>query len=116
MQLKQHAVRVGTEGKVKASIVARLVTVEGRVEGDITADEQIVLRGSASVQGDLAAPRVVLEDGARFRGGVDMGEPAAPPPRASGAAVGGARPPEAVKPLALGEPAEKGKGATRPSN
>lgn len=75
VDLKQHAVTVGPDGEVKASIVARIVTVEGRVEGDLSADEQVILRSSASVHGDITAPRVVLEDGARFRGGVDMGEP-----------------------------------------
>jgi cytoskeletal protein CcmA (bactofilin family) len=75
VDLKQHAVTVGPDGEVKASIAARVVTVEGHVEGNLSADEQVILRSSASVQGDITAPRVVLEDGARFRGGVDMGEP-----------------------------------------
>jgi cytoskeletal protein CcmA (bactofilin family) len=74
VSLKQHTVTVGPEGDVKATIAARLVMIEGRVEGDLTADEQVILRSSASVQGDIVAPRVVLENGARFRGGVDMGE------------------------------------------
>jgi cytoskeletal protein CcmA (bactofilin family) len=51
-----------------------VVTVEGSVEGNLNAEEQVILRSSARVQGDIAAPRLVLEDGARFRGGVDMGE------------------------------------------
>jgi cytoskeletal protein CcmA (bactofilin family) len=67
-------VTVGPDGEVHASIVGRVVMVEGKVEGNITADEQVILRSSASVQGDITAPRVVLEDGARFRGGVDMGD------------------------------------------
>ena len=71
--LDQHAVGVGNEGRVNANIIARVITIEGRVEGDLTAQEQIVLRGSAHVQGDIKAPRVVLEDGATFRGLVDMG-------------------------------------------
>jgi cytoskeletal protein CcmA (bactofilin family) len=74
IDLKQHSVTVGPDGEVKASIVGRVVTVEGKVKGNLTADEQIILRSSASVDGDIAAPRVVLQDGARFRGGVDMGE------------------------------------------
>lgn len=72
--LKQHAVTVGPEGEVKADIGARVITVEGSVEGNLTAQEQVILRTSARVQGNITAPRVVLEDGARFRGGVDMGE------------------------------------------
>lgn len=71
--LDDHAVGVGTEGRVNADIVGRLITVEGHVEGDLTAQEQIVLRGTAKVKGDIKAPRVVLEDGATFRGLVDMG-------------------------------------------
>ena len=74
VDLKQHSVTVGVDGEVKASIVGRVVIVEGSVEGNIRSEEQVVLRSSARVQGDITAPRLVLEDGARFRGGVDMGE------------------------------------------
>lgn len=59
---------------MKASIVGRVVIVEGSVEGNINSEEQVVLRSSARVKGDITAPRLVLEDGARFRGGVDMGD------------------------------------------
>lgn len=77
VDLKQHSVTVGADGKVKANIIARVVMVEGTVEGDLRADEQVVLRSAAHVQGDITSPRVVLEDGATFRGLVDMGEAAA---------------------------------------
>jgi cytoskeletal protein CcmA (bactofilin family) len=76
VDLKAHAVTVGPEGHVKADVTARVLTVEGRVEGNLKAEEQLILRSSARVEGDLSAPRVVLEDGARFRGGIDMGDPA----------------------------------------
>lgn len=87
VNLKQHSVTVGSEGEVKADITARVVTVEGSVEGNLTADEQVILRGSALVQGDIVSPRVVLEDGARFRGGVDMGDSL----QASGRTAGGSQ-------------------------
>ena len=73
--LDTHSVTVGGGGRVKANITGRVITVEGNVEGDLNAQEQIVLRGSSKVLGDLKAPRVVLEDGASFRGLVDMGAP-----------------------------------------
>jgi cytoskeletal protein CcmA (bactofilin family) len=73
VDLDQHSVTVGREGRVKANITGRLVTVEGEVEGDLQAQEQVVLHSSARVKGDITAPRVVLEDGASFRGLVDMG-------------------------------------------
>ncbi len=68
-----NAVTVGDGGRVKANITGRVITIEGRVEGNLEAKEQIILRGTATVQGDIKAPRVVLEDGASFRGLVDMG-------------------------------------------
>jgi len=74
VKLKRHSVTVGVDGVVKASISSKFVTVEGKVEGNLSAEEQIVLRSSASVQGDITSPRIIIEDGARFRGGVDMGE------------------------------------------
>lgn len=74
IDLKQHSVTVGQEGQVKANISGRVIAIEGRVEGNLKAEEQVILRSSAFVQGDIVAPRVVLENGARFRGGVDMGE------------------------------------------
>ena len=94
--LETHSVTVGGGGRVKADISGRVITVEGDVQGDLNAHEQIVLRGSAKVQGDLKAPRVVLEDGASFRGLVDMGPPAAKEPKEGRRpADGGARTPAA---------------------
>lgn len=75
VDLKQHSVTVGPEGEVHADITGRVVTIEGSVDGDLTGHDQVVLRSSAKVKGDIKAPRVILEDGASFRGGVDMGEP-----------------------------------------
>jgi len=89
--LKQHNVSVGPEGRVDASIHARSVVVEGEVKGDLHGEEQVVLRKTARVQGNVQAPRVTVEDGARFRGGIDMGEPAS----AAGAAP--TRKPEPAK-------------------
>ena len=76
VDLALQAVTVGREGRVKANITGRVVIVEGSVEGDLKAQEQVILRSSAHVQGDITAARVVLEDGASFRGLVDMGEAA----------------------------------------
>lgn len=72
--LEEHAVTVGPDGRVAADIVARVIEVEGRVDGDLKAEEQVALRGTARVEGDISAPRVVLDDGSYFRGEVDMGE------------------------------------------
>jgi cytoskeletal protein CcmA (bactofilin family) len=79
VNLEQHAVTVGPDGEVKADIGARVVTIEGKVEGDVQADEQVIVRSSGRLQGDITSPRVMLEDGAYFRGGVDMTDKAGAP-------------------------------------
>lgn len=72
ISLAQNALTVGAKGRVTASVHARAIHIEGEVEGDLTAEELILLRKSARVRGDLTAPRVVIEDGARFKGAIDM--------------------------------------------
>lgn len=72
VDLAQHNVTIGADGRVKADVHGRTVIVEGEVEGDLRAQEQIILRQTAKVQGSIAAPRVSLEDGAVFRGGIEM--------------------------------------------
>ncbi len=72
VNLAQHNVTVGPSGRVKADVRGKMVIVEGEVEGDLKAQEQIVLRHTARVEGSISAPRVALEDGAVFRGGIEM--------------------------------------------
>lgn len=72
VDLKQHNVTVGPEGRVKANIKGRTVTIEGEVDGDVRGQEQVALRSASKVNGDIVAPRVVLEDGATFLGSIDM--------------------------------------------
>jgi len=72
IDLKQHNVTVGPEGRVKANMKGRMVTIEGEVDGNVTGQEQVALRSASKVNGDIVAPRVVLEDGASFLGSIDM--------------------------------------------
>jgi len=72
VKLGKHNVTIGSDGHVKADVHGRTVVVEGQVEGDLRAKEQIILRHTARVEGSIAAPRVTLEDGAVFRGGIEM--------------------------------------------
>ena len=65
--------RIGTQARVEAKVHARNVTIEGKVNGDISADERVELVASASVDGNIKAPKIVVAEGARFRGNVDMG-------------------------------------------
>jgi len=72
VNLAQHNVTIGPSGRVKADVRGRMVIVEGEVDGDLKAGEQIVLRHTAKVEGSISAPRVALEDGAVFRGAIEM--------------------------------------------
>lgn len=72
IDLKGNHLTIGSEGVIKANVAARAITVEGRVEGDIVATERIAIKSSSQVKGNLKAERVTLEDGAKFRGSIDM--------------------------------------------
>ena len=72
IDLRQNGVTIGKSGRVRADVYGRTISVEGEVEGNLFADEQIVVRHSGRVQGNLTAPRVSLEDGAKFKGTIDM--------------------------------------------
>ena len=65
-------VTVGAEGAVQGPIVAPVVRVEGRVTGNVAASERVEVAPSGSVEGDISAPRIVIAEGAFFRGRVEM--------------------------------------------
>jgi cytoskeletal protein CcmA (bactofilin family) len=67
--------RIGTQARVEATVHAKNVVVEGKLEGDVSADERVELVASATVDGNIRAPKIVVAEGARFRGSVDMGKP-----------------------------------------
>lgn len=68
---------IGPQGRVKADIHASIVEIHGQVEGDVRGDQLVKMYRSSVVQGNVFAPRLVMEDGAHFSGTVDMGKSAA---------------------------------------
>ncbi len=72
VQLKQNTVTLGKSGKVKGDLHAKVVHVEGEIVGDIFGNEQVVVHRSGKVRGNITAPRVILEDGAKLQGSIDM--------------------------------------------
>ncbi|AKS40583.1 bactofilin family protein [Wenzhouxiangella marina] len=72
VELKQNSVTIGSRGQVKADVHAHTIFVEGRMEGNLVASERVVIRQSADIKGSITAPRISLEDGARFNGTIDM--------------------------------------------
>jgi cytoskeletal protein CcmA (bactofilin family) len=80
IELKDHVLTIGPNGKIKAQVFAKAVIVLGEVNGNVTASEKVDIRDGGSVDGDIIAPRVAIAEGAHFRGSVDMqrkgGQPA----------------------------------------
>lgn len=72
IDLKNNHLTVGAQGVVKANLMAKTITIEGTVEGDLIGQERIEIKSSSNVKGNLVAARVTLEDGAKFRGSIDM--------------------------------------------
>lgn len=72
VELKNNSVTIGNHGDVAADIYAHSIFVDGQMDGNLVASEQVVIRKSARVKGSIAAPRVSLEDGAQFNGSIDM--------------------------------------------
>jgi cytoskeletal protein CcmA (bactofilin family) len=86
VDLKQNNVTIGKNGRVKADIYGKLVAVEGEVEGNLVGQDQIIVRSTGDVRGNISAPRVSIEAGARFKGSIDMGSKSGEKPRAIAAA------------------------------
>lgn len=72
IDLKGNHLVIGSQGVIKANVSARTITVEGSVDGDIFATEHIAIKSASQVRGNLKAERVTLEDGAKFRGSIEM--------------------------------------------
>lgn len=77
--LKGHNLTVGPTGCIRAEIHARSVVVKGSVVGNIAAEGRVQVVATGSVEGDILASRVVLEEGARFKGNIEMGSDPADP-------------------------------------
>ena len=82
---QNHHLTIGKNGKVKANVRARLITVYGTVEGDLHGDEGVQIAASARVIGNVVAPRVSLEPGARFEGSITTREDSRAASRATAA-------------------------------
>jgi cytoskeletal protein CcmA (bactofilin family) len=77
IRLKEHHLTVGETADLHATLEAKAIRVEGKVDGDIVAGERVELAGGSTVLGDIKSPRISIADGARFKGSVDMEQPGA---------------------------------------
>jgi cytoskeletal protein CcmA (bactofilin family) len=76
VELRNSNLTIGKEGKVRADVYAKSITVDGTTEGDLYASERIVVHISAHVRGNITAPKVGIEEGAKFKGSIEMDQAA----------------------------------------
>jgi cytoskeletal protein CcmA (bactofilin family) len=91
IQLRDHVLTIGPNGRIKAQVFAKSVVVLGEVTGNVTASDKVDIRDNGSVDGDIISPRVAIAEGAHFRGSVDMQR------------KGGGAQPQPAKPAAEGQ-------------
>ena len=72
VELKNSALTIGKEGRVKADVYARSIAVDGEIKGDLYAAERVTIHVNARVQGNIIAPKISIEEGAHFKGSIEM--------------------------------------------
>ena len=108
VELQEHRLTVGQAGKVNAGVKARELVVLGTIQGNVDIADKIDIRKDAKLVGDIKTARIVIEDGAFFKGNIDIVRPeparqAAPPPSApKPQATASASTPSASGPVAAG--------------
>ena len=95
INLSGNRVTIGRNGVVAANISAREIVVLGKVRGNLTASDRVDIRSDGSLTGDVVAARISIEDGAFFKGGIDI--------RKAGGAVG-SKPEEVTKSVSNATP------------
>jgi cytoskeletal protein CcmA (bactofilin family) len=101
VELNEHRLTVGPNGKLQAGVKAREVVVLGTIHGNVEASDKIDIRKDAKLVGDIKTARIVIEDGAYFKGSIDIARPEAakapapaqPKPQSTGATASNATAP-----------------------
>lgn len=70
--LNSHELTVGRTGRVHADVSAKTIRIDGEVQGDITSREKVVLSSTSNTKGNIITPKMTLEEGARFKGSIDI--------------------------------------------
>ena len=75
IELQEHRLTIGPNGKVHSNIKAREVVILGNVQGNGEATDKLEIRKDARLVGDIKTARIVIEDGAYFKGSIDTVKP-----------------------------------------
>jgi cytoskeletal protein CcmA (bactofilin family) len=88
VDLPGHTLTIGPSGRIRANISARIVSIQGTVTGNVRGSDKVELKNSAVLTGDIATKRIAIDDGAFFKGGVDIQKESAPERPASTGSAG----------------------------
>lgn len=112
VDIQEHRLTVGPNGRLLAGVKAREVVVLGTIHGNVEAGDKIEIRKDAKLVGDIKTVRIVIEDGAYFKGSIDIIRTEQPKPqkeaRPAAAAAAGAAQGPAVNPSPTTSPAPAG--------
>lgn len=72
INLHNNALTIGENGRIHANLHATTIIVEGELRGDLFGSEKVIIRKTGDVKGNIISPRVTLEDGAMFKGSIEM--------------------------------------------
>src|SRR5216684_5524285 len=75
IELQEHRLTIGPNGKVHSSVKAREVVVLGNIQGNVDASDKLEIRKDARLVGDIQTARIIIEDGAYFKGSIDIVKP-----------------------------------------
>jgi cytoskeletal protein CcmA (bactofilin family) len=104
IQLRDHVLTIGPNGRIKAQVFAKSVIVLGEVTGNVTATDKVDIRDNGSVDGDIISPRVAIAEGAHFRGSVDMQRKGTAQGQPQAQSQAAAKPTAAPAPAAAAQP------------
>jgi cytoskeletal protein CcmA (bactofilin family) len=113
IELKDHVLTIGPNGRIKAAVFAKAVIVLGEVHGNVTASEKVDIRDNGAVDGDIVSPRVAIAEGAHFRGTVDMQKKSSGTASPSASAAAPVAAAKTVTPPAVAPPVATPAGAAR---
>lgn len=72
VSLSSHELTIGKTGKLNANLTAKTIRIDGEVDGDITGKEKVVVTSTSQIKGNIVTPKMTLEEGARFKGTIDI--------------------------------------------
>jgi len=94
IELQEHRLTIGPNGKVHSSVKAREVVVLGNIQGNVDASDKLEIRKDARLVGDIKTARIIIEDGAYFKGSIDIVKPE--PAKSGGSSSSQPRPQQAT--------------------